>query len=207
MFSTGAVLDSGRVAGRVKWTPGRPTAGRGPGLVVPRQLASLGVDAELRIRSGRCPTTWGWSTTVVGLTLGTCPTGTLPCWRWTTLQWNYRVDAGRRSVGSAVDFPVRRFFGRQTPLLRLDALPVQAATYLSGMRLDSSGDWRPGGCGWNDCRRTGWVATGRDDAFLVGPDTAVVPQQVEDSLWVGMAGTFGPSRRWRRKRGGSCTPW
>lgn len=188
VFSTGAVLDSGRVAGRVldAWTANPAEGAR---VLLYRDslpVSALEVNAPDSVRP--LPDYVGMVDDSGRFDIGYLPDGDFALLAVDDVNGNYRVDAGEAVAWSEAlwaSLPADSSAVRQTPLLRLDAPLVQAATYLSGMRLDSSGDWRARWVGWNDLAAgpDGWRSE-EMTLSLVGPDTAVVPQQVEDSLWV-----------------------
>ena len=185
VFATGSALDSGRVEGRVldAWT-GLPLSGSRV-LLFADSLPNGATDLTMPDSLRPLPD-------YVGLVLdsGEFEIGFLPEGKFSVLalddeNGNYRADPGEAlawlesSIAS-----LGRDTVASTAILRMDASPKEAITYVSGSRVDSSGFWRAKIEGLKD-----WMA-GPDGPFeselglqLLGPDSSAVLHLEGDSVW------------------------
>ena len=141
VFATGSRLDSGRVAARVveAWT-GEP--GVGARLLLYRDSLPMGIlDPALPDSLRPLPDYVGLVGDSGSVEIGFLPDGAFSMVALSDANGNYRPDAGEPVAWWADAIPTLDSTAAE-PLLRMDAPPVQPATYLSGMRVDSSGYWR-----------------------------------------------------------------
>ena len=190
VFDRGSLIPAGGRAG-----PGRldgQPCGRGRVLLYRDSLPALALTVEAPDSVRPLPDYVGMVDDIVGLTLGTCPRG-LCLLAVDDVNGNYRVDAGEAVAWSGAlwtSLSADSSVERQTPLLRLDAPPVQAATY-EWHAADSSGDWQARWVGWNDLAAgpDGWRP--EEMTLSGGADTAVVLARGRQPLG-GMARALGP---------------
>jgi hypothetical protein len=196
VFSTGAVLDSGRVAGRAEdaWS-GEASAGTRV-LLFDGGLPEGVLDADLPDSIRPLPD-------YVGLVddSGRFEVGFLPI---TVLGWmvvddangNYRADHGE-SVGwgdsllQTVTDSAGLLELMAAPPLMLDAPPPVASTYLSGVLVDSSGYFRAAISGLDVLREGPDGLTDadiKDSVVLTGPDGPVDFGLEGDSVWAMLPG-------------------
>lgn len=202
VFSTGSRLDSGRVAARVvdAWT-GEPAAGARVMLYrdsLPEGIVNAALPDSLR----PLPEYVGLVGDSGSVEIGFLPEGRFAMVALQDLNGNYRPDQGEavawwsEAVSSA---------DTTAPLtvMKLDAPPVVPATYVSGMRVDSSGSWRAKLEGWADLQAgpDGWL-DGELEVAIVGPGDSAdsVFVHIEgDSLWAELPGfnADAPAGTWR----------
>lgn len=199
VFSTGSELDSGRVAVDVvdAWTA-EPSAGVRVMLFrdsLPTGLLNPALPDSLR----PLPEYVGLVGDSGTVDIGFLPQGGFAMVALKDLNGNYRADAGEpvgwwMSPVSTADSTGFR------PALRLDTPPVMPATYLSGMRVDSSGFWRAKLEGWTELNAgpDGWLEVELDVA-IAGPGDTVEVHVEGDSLWAELTGFQPefPAGTWR----------
>lgn len=188
VFATGSRLDSGRVAARVvdAWT-GEP--GVGARLLLYRDSLPIGIlDPALPDSLRPLPDYVGLVGDSGNVEIGFLPQGAFSMVALSDANGNYRADAGEPVAWWAQAIPTLDSTATE-PLLRMDAPPVQPATYLSGMRVDSSGYWRAKLEGWADLKAgpDGWSEKELDVA-IVGPGDTVDVHMEGDSLWAELPG-------------------
>ena len=183
VFSTGSELDSGRVAVGVvdAWT-----AEPSPGVRVmlfrdslPNGLLNCALPDSLR----PLPDYVGLIGDSGKVEIGFLPQGRFAVVALEDLNGNYRADAGEPLAWWTKPISVADTTGL-TPVLSLDAPPVSPATYLSGVRVDSSGFWRAKLEGWSDLKAgpDGWLE-GELDVAIAGPLDTIEVYIEGDSLW------------------------
>ena len=185
VFSTGMQLDSGRVSGGVfdAWT-GAPSQGARV-LLYRDSLPSAAINLALPDSMRPMPEYVGLVNDSGQFDIGYLPQGRFALVAVDDVNGNYRADAGEALAWSARTWSSSGS-GDSTVALRLEMdLPtLEGATYLSGMRMDSSGYWRAKWVGWSDLAAgpDGWLPEEMELA-LAGPDTVLRPRLVGDSLW------------------------
>lgn len=185
VFATGARLDSGQVAGTAldAWT-GDPMKGARV-LLYPDSLPAAALDWTLPDSVRPMPEYVGLVNDSGGFDIGYLPDGRFALVAVDDVNGNYRADAGEALAWSEWTWPsLAPVDSGASPVLRMDVPPVDAATYLSDVRLDSTGYWRASWAGWKDLAEgpDGWRE--EDLALtLVGPDTVLTVMQDGDSLW------------------------
>ena len=199
VFSTGSELDSGRVAVGVvdAWT-----AEPSPGVRVmlfrdslPNGLLNCALPDSLR----PLPDYVGLIGDSGKVEIGFLPQGRFAVVALEDLNGNYRADAGEPLAWWTKPISVADTTGL-TPVLSLDAPPVSPATYLSGVRVDSSGFWRAKLEGWSDLKAgpDGWLE-GELDVAIAGPVDTIEVHLEGDSLWAELVGFQPelPAGTWR----------
>lgn len=188
VFSTGGELDSGRVAVGVvdAWTA-EPSAGVRVMLFrdsLPTGLMNPALPDSLR----PLPEYVGLVGDSGTVEIGFLPQGRFAMVALEDLNGNYRADAGEPVAWWTLPVSVADTTGF-TPALRLDAPPVRPATYLSGVRVDSSGFWRAKLEGWSELKAgpDGWLE-GELDVAIAGPGDTVEVHVEGDSLWAELLG-------------------
>ncbi len=185
VFATGDRLDSGRVAGTAvdAWT-GEPMVGARV-LLYPDSLPSAALDLALPDSMRPMPEYVGLVNDSGQFDIGYLPNGRFAMVAVDDVNGNYRADVGEALAWSDLTWLSQSATDSMgMPRLRLDVPPVDVATYLNGVRLDSSGYWRASWAGWNDLASgpDGWRAE-EMTLSLVGPDTVLNVSQDGDSLW------------------------
>ena len=183
VFSTGSELDSGRVAVSVldAWTA-EPSAGVRVMLFrdsLPAGLLNPALPDSVR----PLPEYVGLVGDSGTVEIGFLPQGRFAMVALEDLNGNYRADAGEPLAWGILPVSTADTMGF-TPALRLDAPPVKPATYLSGVRVDSSGFWRAKLEGWSELSAgpDGWIE-GDLNVAIAGPGDTVAVHVEGDSLW------------------------
>lgn len=183
VFATGSRLDSGRVSARVldAWT-GEPTPGAR--LMLYRDSLPNGIlDATLPDSMRPLPDYVGMVGDSGRVEIEYLPKGAYAMVALNDINGNYRVDVAEPVAWWAKAIPTLDSLAVE-PVLRLDAPPLQPATYLSGMGVDSSGYWRAKLEGWTDLKAgpDGW-SEAELSVSIIGPEDTVEVHVEADSLW------------------------
>ena len=196
VFTTGDVLDSGRVAGRAEdaWS-GEASAGTRVLLFdggLPEGVLDAGLPDSLR----PLPDYVGLVDDSGRFDVGFLPISSLGWMVVDDVNGNYRADQGEavgwsseaiQTVTDSVDWAHLL----AAPPLMLDAPPAVASTYLSGVLVDSSGYFRAAISGLDAVREGPDGLTDadiRDSVALTGPDGPVDFGLEGDSVWASLPG-------------------
>lgn len=196
VFTTGDVLDSGRVAGRAEdaWS-GEASAGTRVLLFdggLPEGVLDAGLPDSLR----PLPDYVGLVDDSGRFDVGFLPISSLGWMVVDDVNGNYRADQGEavgwsseaiQTVTDSVDWAHLL----AAPPLMLDAPPAVASTYLSGVLVDSSGYFRAAISGLDAVREGPDGLTDadiRNSVALTGPDGPVDFELEGDSVWASLPG-------------------
>ena len=196
VFTTGDVLDSGRVAGRAEdaWT-GEVSAGTRV-LLFDGGLPDGVLDAGLPDSVRPLPNYVGLVNDSGRFDVGFLPIAELGWMVLDDVNGNYRADHGEAlGWGDGTFRTVTDSAGwlglMASPPLMLDAPPPVASTYLSGVLVDSSGYFRAAISGL-DVMREGPDGLSdedlKDSLVLVGPDGPIDFGMEGDSIWAMLPG-------------------
>ena len=196
VFTTGDVLDSGRVAGRAEdaWT-GEVSAGTRV-LLYDGALPEGIMDAALPDSLRPLPDYVGLVDDSGRFDVGFLPIAELGWMVVDDVNGNYRADHGEAlGWGKGVLQTVTDSAGWAKLMaaapLRLDVPPPVASTYLSGVRVDSSGYGRVASSGWEVMREgpDGLVDADILEALsLTGPEGTIELGLEGDSVWAVLPG-------------------
>jgi len=194
VFSTGLALDSGRVRGRVEdaWT-GEP--GQGARVLLfsgglPEAVLDPGLPDSLR----RLPDFVGLVDDSGRFDVGFLPIGTLGAVVVDDVNGNYRVDQGESmawwDLPLAANSDSSAWMAMSADLpARMDLPPPVPSTYLTGIRVDSSGYFRAAVAGLAALREG---ADGLRDAdfglSISGPASGLTLGLEGDSIWCALPG-------------------
>jgi len=188
VFATGSQLDSGRVATRVldAWT-GEPMVGARLMLYsdsLPEGITNPALHDSLRPLPGYV----GFVGDSGVADIGFLPDGRFVMVALDDLNGNYRVDAGESVAWWAASVSTLDSSGVISSL-RMDVPSPQPATYLSGMRVDSSGFWRAKLEGWTDLKEGPDGCSERELAVAMEGPGGITEVHLEgDSLWAELMG-------------------
>ncbi len=196
VFTTGDVLDSGRVAGRAEdaWS-GEAAAGIRV-LLFEEGLPAVALDATLPDSLRPLPDYVGLVDDSGRFDVGFLPISKLGWMVLDDVNGNYRADQGEALAwGKGTLQTVTDSAGwaelMAAPALRLDAPPPSASTYLSGVRVDSSGYFRAAISGLEALREGPDGLSDSDIAdslALMGPEGPVELGMKGDSVWAKLPG-------------------
>ena len=188
VFSTGDVLDSGQVSCQVVDAWSNESALDIRVLLYADSLPHAALDVSLPDSVRPLPSYVGLVNDSGLATIGYLPNAVFGIVALQDANGNYRVDEGEAVAWWPTVVDAGEMEDSEVPLLRLDAPPPMPTTYLSGLRVDSTGFLRvklegaaalmegPDGAAPEDIEVT-----------FQGPEGTLTPQMQGDSLWVRLA--------------------
>lgn len=188
VFSTGDVLDSGQVSCRVvdAWTHEPALDVRV--LLYADSLPGAALDVSLPDSVRPLPSYVGLVNDSGWATIGFLPDVAFGMVALQDANGNYKVDEGEPVAWWPILVDAGQPEEGEAPLLRLDAPPPQPTTYLSGLRVDSTGFLRVKLEGASVLMEGPDGAVTEDlNVTFAGPEGTLTPRMMGDSLWVRLA--------------------